>query len=176
MTPEEKRVVQAAIDVGAGGEVNALYTAIDALIFSCPECNRGGHECPGDGASIPHGDADCGSHAEIGVAPMSAPEWIITEWRYVRGGDKVRLGTTEADVETTSEIGWHTDPRSSQYDPRPMNHSKVSVRLSGRPMMQFDPHGSIEILMGSERLAIHTLALKFGNVVELSNTTSEVEK
>lgn len=42
----------------------ALRNAIDALTYACPECNAGGHTCPGDGEPIPHGATDCGEHSE----------------------------------------------------------------------------------------------------------------
>lgn len=42
----------------------ALAQAIDALVFGCPECNQGGHTCPGDGNPIPHGATNCGEHEE----------------------------------------------------------------------------------------------------------------
>lgn len=39
-----------------------IYDAYSNLIFACLECNAGGHTCPGDGVSIPHGATDCGQH------------------------------------------------------------------------------------------------------------------
>jgi hypothetical protein len=39
-----------------------IYDAYSNLIFACLECNAGGHTCPGDGISIPHGAPNCGDH------------------------------------------------------------------------------------------------------------------
>jgi hypothetical protein len=65
----ELRIVQIAIQAHehlvAGGEspdYGSLRDTIENLIFICPECNSGGHTCPGDGVSIPHGASDCGQH------------------------------------------------------------------------------------------------------------------
>lgn len=43
----------------------SLYNAIQSLTFECPECNAGGHTCPGDGEPIPHGAGDCGQHGDV---------------------------------------------------------------------------------------------------------------
>lgn len=72
MTPEERAVVQAAIRMHAigreptGPEQSELRRLTHQLIFICPECNAGGHTCPGDGNSIGHGDRDCGEHDDDG--------------------------------------------------------------------------------------------------------------
>ena len=68
MTPEEKAVIEAAVDWHhlwerrPGGNHAALYDTVRALIYSCPECNAGGHTCPGDGNPIGHTASDCGEH------------------------------------------------------------------------------------------------------------------
>jgi hypothetical protein len=72
MTPEEKVVIEAAMKlrlthlnnraVMAGAAASELVVAVDALIYSCPKCNAGGHTCPGDGNPIGHTATDCGEH------------------------------------------------------------------------------------------------------------------
>lgn len=69
MTPEEKAVIEAAIAYAWAPEANerrrrlpALGDAVGALIYSCPQCNSGGHVCPGDGNPIGHTQTDCGEH------------------------------------------------------------------------------------------------------------------
>lgn len=66
MTPQELAVIQAAIDwrnsLSNTFSAEPLTRAVDVLIYSCPQCYAGGHTCPGDGNSIPHGASDCGQH------------------------------------------------------------------------------------------------------------------
>lgn len=70
MTPEEKRVVQAAIDIRnqllsqpySPPDLGRLRNAVDALVYACPQCNYERHTCPGDGKPIEHGETDCGEH------------------------------------------------------------------------------------------------------------------
>lgn len=82
MTPEELAVIQAAMELrdkilAHPEALRPLHNANSALtpvlselsrvtrllVFACPQCNAGGHVCPGDGNSIPHGASDCGEHA-----------------------------------------------------------------------------------------------------------------
>jgi hypothetical protein len=54
-----------AVDRAAYGGIpmpTYIHNAYSALVFACPECAAGGHTCPGDGSSIPHGATDCGQH------------------------------------------------------------------------------------------------------------------
>jgi hypothetical protein len=88
MTPEELAVVQAAMRwhdaVLAHPEslhplanlfnpllpaLNELSRTTYLLAVTCPECNAGGHTCPGDGNPIPHGATDCGEHAPMQDCP-----------------------------------------------------------------------------------------------------------
>ncbi len=70
MTPEEKAVIQAAIEWRRAipGRTRDVWQTIELeekiwnLIIRCNECNAGGHVCPGDGNPIGHGDTDCGEH------------------------------------------------------------------------------------------------------------------
>jgi hypothetical protein len=82
MTPEEKAVIQAAIEwrraiPGRDRDVRQtieLESKIWDLIIRCPQCNAGGHQCPGDGNPIGHGDRDCGEHDDVcnNCAPLRA--------------------------------------------------------------------------------------------------------
>lgn len=133
----------------------ALRNAIDALTYACPECNAGGHTCPGDGEPIPHGATDCGEHSEppapkidedaqylaelfleVGdewLAPDD-PIWVPRTWTDVRSGDDVRLPGTDnyAHVQRAVHQAWQVDPRtgtSSYNPPRALAWSGVKVTL-----------------------------------------------
>lgn len=100
MTPEEKALVQAAlelrycVDMGTAGtatyglsvaqrreglvnrpadglRIGRLLDAADALIYSCNECNTNTHTCPGDGNPIGHGDTACAEHGSSGSRTKS---------------------------------------------------------------------------------------------------------
>lgn len=81
MTPEEKAVIEAAITlvtaVRAGLDPvpldSELAAVVEALLFTCPQCNEGGHVCPGDGRSIGHTQTDCGDHEE--TSPIRVIQW-----------------------------------------------------------------------------------------------------
>ncbi len=79
MTPEEKAVIDAAMEwhyailanpsaiplvpmSGPALALEGISRATWRLVTSCPECNAGGHTCPGDGKSISHTATDCGEH------------------------------------------------------------------------------------------------------------------
>lgn len=50
-----------------GHRLVRLRSAADELTWGCPECNAGGHTCPGDGEPIAHGEGDCGRHTHAGA-------------------------------------------------------------------------------------------------------------
>lgn len=63
MTPEETAVVVAAlkyVDSPFADNADELSEAVQALIYSCPDCNHDTHRCPGCGLHIWHGQKDCG--------------------------------------------------------------------------------------------------------------------
>jgi hypothetical protein len=80
VTPEEKAVIDAAIDAHAGWRGGntvqevILRQAVHTLISSCPKCNSGGHTCPGCGESIGHTETAC-LNCEPLVAGVSAT-WV----------------------------------------------------------------------------------------------------
>lgn len=133
----------------------------DAHFSDCPmyiqsECRCSRTEkmyCAADGC---HGGADL---VQEPVEPE--PEWTPAEWQHVLAGDRVRLGTQEADV-TRSNVGvWHTD-NSNRYQPRPWEHAEVSVSLAhlDRPLVMA-PGGPVEILAGRERAAVLVIQKAF---------------
>lgn len=69
MTPEERRVLDLAIEWGRAVEfkqdtvqlLTSLEEAAWALILACPQCNTDRHRCPGCGAPIGHTATDCGT-------------------------------------------------------------------------------------------------------------------
>ncbi len=87
MTPEEKAVVQAAIEwrrshmvMATQGTEAALRDAVNAMTDACQRCNYERHQCPGCGADVGHGDTACsvciarasGTTAEGGIFAESA--------------------------------------------------------------------------------------------------------
>ncbi len=74
MTPEEINVIQQAYkshngcapETCGGSRLDpcSLGHALEMLTYACPDCNAGGHTCPGDGNPIPHGAGSCGGHDE----------------------------------------------------------------------------------------------------------------
>jgi hypothetical protein len=166
MTPEDLKVIQEAIylryciDAKTAGDpprLGRLLDAVDALIYACPECNGGGHTCPADGDSIPHGATDCGDHDE--TAP-DAPEWIAATWGDTRDGDTVRLGEAMARIAT-----W--------YRPTDKIGASVNVKLVGinidvsDGILTFPPGNPVEILMDAERKAVHVINSTFTDVREI---------
>ena len=140
MTRQERDVIQAVMRIMDEGMPHPVFLsdAVYALIHSCPDCNRGGHTCPGDGESIGHGDTDCGRHddvaREIAQAPTDDPIWVLRTWADVRTGDDVRLPGTEncAHVAKAVHHDWQVDPRSGTgkfNPPRPLKWSGVHVSL-----------------------------------------------
>jgi hypothetical protein len=87
VTPEEKKVVQLAIEMYTERVARPVarprestekefYAAAFRLIVSCPECNAGGHTCPGCGASVGHGDTACRDcSSEISGPPTWDPDY-----------------------------------------------------------------------------------------------------
>ena len=168
MTPEERAVIQAAIAWKEGLDPirfrhvhgdpsDVLLVAVNALIFRCADCNSGGHRCPSDGKSIPHGEADCGE-----------PEWILTDWIHVLPGDTIRVPgkTQEATVQSLQIGEWHADVMSRLMesgrwwdDVTAWDHKEIAVRLTHMPerLLRFRPGAPIEILMSEERKAILVL-------------------
>jgi hypothetical protein len=179
MTPEEKAVIDAAIEWASGAPIlntlsTALHDAVNQLIVSCPQRNAGGHTCPGDGNSISHTATDCGEHDE----PASdEPVWVETAWKYVRRGDRVRMrdGGTPAEVQAicVQEFGQNIESRWSEDYGRwfdnykgAWNHLEVIVRLSLAPekIIPFPPNAAVQVLMNAERRAIHLLTEQLGGV------------
>lgn len=167
MTPQELAVIQAAMEwryailANPHGQaaglppavletLTTLGTATYQLAISCPECNAGGHTCPGDGDHIPHGATDCGNHDDVRreiaqVDPVLV--WVERTWVDVRTGDQVRMPGTDvtAHVQNAMLQRWHVDPRSSEYRPEALEWSAVRVLLDGGKAYDMDPAKPVEI-------------------------------
>lgn len=119
MTPEEKAVIDQAIylryciDAGTAGDpprIGRLLDTVDALIFACPQCNAGGHTCPGDGNPIGHTATDCGGHDK----PHSDGYGVATCGREdIHGPHRTKL-----------DSGWHECMGTIQHK----SHSDVTGR------------------------------------------------
>lgn len=163
----ELKVVQEAIarrfgEIGQLFDDSPLARAVDALIFACPQCNAGGHACPGDGQGIPHGATDCGEHEED-----AEPAWTPATWGVVLAGDRVRLGTQEADVESAVAQTWHAD-NADPYRPKPWEHTVMRVRLTHlAESLSFPAGDPVEILADAERRAALTLSTAFAGTGHL---------
>ncbi len=193
MTPEEKTVIQAAIAWKegldpirftrvVGDPSDVLLNSVNALIYRCADCSSGGHQCPGDGKSIPHGETDCGEHDECECSrdqPVYCAstechggsdirEWILTDWIHVLPGDTIRMPgkTQEATVQSLHIGEWHADVESRLMDSgrwwdniTAWDHKEIGVRLTHMPerLLPFRTDAPIEILMNEERKAILVL-------------------
>lgn len=128
----------------------ALMCAIDRLLTTCPDCDRGTHLCPGDGKPIPHGAVDCGYHFgpeddgairdELAAVEQAQQGlgWWPRSWADVRQGDTVKLPDSEAApafVVSAVHLSWHVKPgtgTSAYSPPYPLNWSTVRVTLADR--------------------------------------------
>jgi hypothetical protein len=170
MTPEEKAVIEAAMDGQGVGEwpttaqQTRLRQAVHALIFSCPECNAGGHTCPGDGNPIGHTQTDCGDHDETHPEPLTgavASEWVPATLVQCLAGDHIRIGTDETDVLRSSSGIWHAD-NSDAWQPKKWNHLELRMELVANPGFQeYPPNTPCEILCTPERKAVLLLQARF---------------
>lgn len=172
MTPEEKAVVEAAIaernslwNLFATGENSPLIAAIDALIYSCPECNAGGHTCPGDGNPIGHTAADCGEHDQINEADLiPAAKWIETTMGHCLINDRIRIGSEEATVLRSNRGVWNVDARN-EWRPKAWQHVELRLELDVVPgFKQYPEHASIDLLCTPERLAVLRIQEGLGTV------------
>lgn len=186
MTPEEKAVIQAAIDLRdriPGQDIRekiALDEAVYRLTVSCPDCNRGGHRCPGDGNWIGHGETDCGEHSgdqekeeERATGEDDRAEvWVLSEMRHARVGDLIRPAGTAAagtlvvdrylppmkDASKTAGAAqpnaghWHVvSGGPKHWDDRIVREGEVWLRLEGNAEPQnLDPTFAIEIKMSAD--------------------------
>lgn len=136
MTPEEKAVIQKAIewrqaipgrsrDIKLGIELEAV---IWKLIESCERCNYARHECPGCGAGLEHGDLVCedcdaapdqddpitgepipaGQNAELERMGREIAEaiWSRAVIAEVRPGDRIRIAGNSDSAEVVEGISW----------------------------------------------------------------------
>jgi hypothetical protein len=151
----ELAVVQAAMRAAEDGAPMPvyLYEAVKRAWLDCPQCNAGGHTCPGDGKDIAHGATDCGEHA---VEAEQELIWVPRTWTDVRTGDDVRLPGTDATahVEHAVRQRWNVDSRTgtaSWNPPQPLEWSgvKVTLRTTANPdqpaELVMDPAKPIEI-------------------------------
>lgn len=80
--------------------------------------------------------------------------WYPRTWVDVRAGDQVRLPDSDvtATIATAVHLHWHVDPRSSEYEPRPLEWSGVQVRFEGedQPLRTMDPAKPIDILLSPQ--------------------------
>lgn len=163
----ELAVVQAAIALRDGVRAGQdpvpldddLTGVVNRLIFACPECNQGGHVCPGDGNSIPHGAVACSDHDETQPEVEQADIWVLRTWADVRAGDTVRMPArpdTETDVYSAVATNWHVDPRSSEFQPESMDYTVVRVRFgdAGASLREMNPAAYVEILLSPATLLI----------------------
>lgn len=109
MTKEEIAVIQAAYkdhrgcapETCGGSSLDpcALGNALESLTYSCHECNTGGHTCPGDGESIPHGATDCGQHEDSFTTPRKRLAHYLSEYAHNVVEEWMRIVEIDQDVE-----------------------------------------------------------------------------
>lgn len=106
MTPEERAVIDAAIKL---------------------------YDNPGDW----YVDGRLGSAVEalkVSRTPAPVLKWYAATWGDVRADDTVRLPSHPdhpREVEWVHHDGWHVDPASSEYRPRPLKWAQVTVAFVG---------------------------------------------
>lgn len=178
MTPEEKAVIDVALALVTGVRAgidpvsldNDLEAAVDALIFACPQCNAGGHTCPGDGNPIGHAQTDCGEHEEERCrcsrtervychvenchGGANVQEWAPATLSLCLAGDHIRIDQDETDViRTDGGREWHAD-NTDPYRPRHWKHIELRMELAANPGFQeYPPNTPCEILCTPERKA-----------------------
>jgi hypothetical protein len=67
--------------------------------------------------------------------PVEPPSWRQGTWADVKPGDRVRLGTAEADVESVMPLTWLGS-----------GARQIQVKLAGRQLYSMPPSGQVEIL------------------------------
>lgn len=189
MTPEEKAVIDLAIRsrevalAGLPSVADEMREAIDALIYSCPECNAGGHTCPGDGNPIGHTQTNCGQHEERDtsanwrVVRDVGHEWVPATFGDLWPGDRVRIGTQEADVTKVSRGDWHArnrvwiDDAGRERDHQtPWEHEELNIDLTANPgMHDYDPGIACEILADADRRAALIIQQAFPGTNQLTD-------
>jgi hypothetical protein len=142
MTPEERAVINAAItwrnELGLRGIFSSvgpdgpLHAAVDALIYSCPQCNTETHICPGCGENVGHGEGAC-DRCERESLPYDVPDellWAARTLVDVRAGDRIRLAGVEAYVVTLDRSDWHMrEGAGGHWDDVPHEHTLIRARL-----------------------------------------------
>lgn len=155
-----------------------LGAATYRLATTCPQCNEGGHVCPGDGDAIGHGATDCGRHDEppvVSLKPALAEanepdlQWYPRTWADVRTGDTVRMPGSEqtAVVAYLHVTGpWHVDPHtgtSARNPPQPLEHGAyIGITFDTGGSYHMDPTKPVEILADQRDVtAIELLAIDY---------------
>jgi hypothetical protein len=143
MTPEEKAVVQAAINYywhesESVDWHNDLMDAVRALDPEDPDTVR-----------------DAG------------PVWVAATLADCLAGDRIRIGSEQTTVNRASRGIWHADTRD-EWRPRAWEHVEVRLDLeavkgpNGESLFQpYPPATAIEILCTPERQALLTLSQAF---------------
>jgi hypothetical protein len=134
MTPEEIKVIRRAykshrgcVPETCGGsrlDPCSLGHALDALTYACPDCNAGGHTCPGDGNPIPHGAGDCGEHDEPITDEQRSLARYLSEYALDVVHEWMRIVEIDGDP---------TEPRSGQIQARATWHGGGRFVLGRSP-------------------------------------------
>lgn len=155
-----------------------ICAAVAALIFSCPQCNAGGHTCPGDGNSIGHTQTNCGEHSADPLPGESElPIWTPATFGDLLPGDRVRIGTQEADVTRVNRGHWHArnrvwiDDAGRERDHQtPWEHEELNVDLTANPgLHDYDPDIKCEILADADRRAALIIQQAFPGTNQLTD-------
>lgn len=145
-----------------------IHDAYRNLTFTCSECNAGGHTCPGDGVSIPHGAPNCGQHGDTpqhAGADGSCPDYGSTLDPCPPGCasgtcvvNTCRCSRTEkqychlsdchggADVPTWHERTW-VDVRTGDTVKLPGTENTAYVRHAAHQRWHVDPRSSRPVAM-----------------------------
>lgn len=181
MTPEEKAVIDAAInwltvgtrakEFGLCEEERFLTGAVQSLIYVRE------HE------DVPplHPDTVI-TRESSGATAMKIERWqgdpkvwTPATFLYALAGDRIRIGTDETDVLRSSSGAWHANvvssvlPSGKTWDKvTPWEHTELRLDLSANPgFREYPADTPCEILCTPERLAVLTLMTVFPGTKEI---------
>lgn len=137
MTPEEKAVIDQAVRWSRTETIGQAEDASEALQDLVAELLR----------------------SRETVAPR--PEWVPATFGDLMPGDRVRIGTQEADVTKVSRGDWHArnrvwiDDAGRERDHQiPWEHEELNIDFTANPgLHDYDPDVECEILADATRRA-----------------------
>lgn len=136
MTPEERDIVETALDWSATKDDRRLIDLIQA----------------------------CNGYREANASKEDDPRWVPATFLMCLAGDRIRVGGEggqETDVFRSSSGVWHVN-NADAWHPTPWVHTELRMDLAANPgFQQYPPDTACEILMSAERYAVHLFMQTF---------------